>query len=155
MPKLSKSTQLLRAKKLMSDFVKSKQNRKKLAEMRNTTVGNISREFQKPYVQEYIQKSMSKHLDSVGVTDENIAIKIKDLMNATTKVGKYGQVTVDDNSTQVRATELALKVKKHIGEGNTTVNILNVGISSAIKKGRERLKAIEDSGKEGEVIDVK
>jgi len=150
MPKLSKTTQLLRAKKLMREFVKSKGSRRILAQMRNTSVGNITREFNKPYVQEYIQQSFSKHLDDVGVTDQNIALKIKDLMNATTKVGKYGQVTVDDNSTQVRATELALKVKKHIGEGNTTVNILNVGISSAIKKGRERLKMLE-----AKVIDEK
>jgi len=137
MPKLSKSTQLMRAKKLLRDFAEAEGDRKKIAKKRNTTPANIGRQLRKPYIREVIEKTMIQQLDEQGVTDKFIAKKVRRLMDAETP---YGKTFIPDNGAQLRATELSLRVKKHLTDNKTEINILNVGISTAIKQGRERLE---------------
>lgn len=120
MPKLSKSAQILRAKKLLEDFTKAGGSRKKMAQMRNTSTQNISREFRKPYVEEFIQKTISTHLEEAGITDPFLAKKLRKLMDAKKHVGMFGTKVVDDLPLQHQVVRTALEVKKHLKGAEST-----------------------------------
>ena len=112
-----------------------------------------------------IRQAFMTLLDKKGLTDEKIVDKLIELIEAKKQISAnitYGDadgkttdfIEVPDNQTQIKATELLLKVKSLINNdgGNTVIDqsqhLTQVVLADKIKEARERIV-------DGETIDIK
>lgn len=137
MPKLSKSMQILKAKKIIKALDANGGDRRKTAKALGISPQHLSKKLKKPYVEAAIQKTFSQALEDHGVTDDRLASKLDTLLDAQKHVGMFGNKVVDDLPLQHEVTKTIMKVKGHLTEKQEIV--VNIGVAAIIKKGRERL----------------
>jgi len=112
----------------------------------------------------YLKQAFVALMDKKGLTDDKIATKLMELMEAKKQISAnitYGDadekttdfIEVPDNQTQFKATELSMKVKSLIGGENTIIDRSSHNQTNVLLQLREMYEEKKPDG-EGTVIDV-